>query len=125
MDKSLNLAIDAAALNKNVGSKDVVISKRQRIVKGALYVGLRGEVNHVGGLVGGEYPSYKVDVLEVPVHKMVAGVTANGLLHVLLVCAIVHGVYINKCLDSFGKIVIDKMASDEAVAAGHEEPHKC
>jgi len=125
VNESLNLTIDAAALDENMGSQDVVIGKRQRIVEGTLDVGLRGEVDDVGGLVGGKNPLYKIDILEVPVHKMVAGVMSNGLLHVLLVCAIVHGIQIHEGLDAFGKIVIDEMAADEAVATGYEEPHKC
>jgi hypothetical protein len=125
VNESLNLAIDTAALDKNMGSQDIVIGKRQRIVEGALYVGLRGEVDDVGGLVGGKNPLDKIEILEVPVHKMVAGVMPNSLIYVLLVCAIVHGVQIHEGLDAFGKIVIDEMAADEAVATGYEEPHKC
>ena len=124
MDEPLNLTIDAAALDEHMGSENVIVREGQRIVKGALDVGLRRKVDDVGGLVGGKDALYEIALLEVPLHKMVARVAPNGKLHVLLVCAIVHGVQIHEDFDALGKIMINEMAADEAVAAGHEEAHE-
>ena len=88
-------------------------------------MGLRRKVDDVGRLVGGKDALYKIAILEIPVHKMVARVAPNGTLYILLVCTIVHSIHINKHLDAFGEIMIDEMTSYESISACHKEPHKC